>query len=307
MNETIIITGANAGLGKDAARQLALKKETKKIYLACRSKDKAEAAKAELEKSTGRSVFEIMVVDVSKPKSVLSAVANLKEPVDALIMNAGGMGGKNPEELTTDGVTNIFAANVLGHAIMLNELLKAGKLKKVAMYASSEGARGVKKMGMKKPALKTSSPDEFTSVFDGSYFGQKVDGMEMYVYVKYAATMWISAMARKHPEIKFISMSPGATGGTNVMDDLPFIPRLMYKYIGFPILMPMMGMVHSVEKGAGRYVKSINDESLVNGKFYGSAENKLTGPVMIQDDFFPDLKNEKYQDNVMVAMDKFLN
>ena len=44
-NRTIIITGANAGLGKDAARQLALNEETKKIYLACRSKDKAEAAK----------------------------------------------------------------------------------------------------------------------------------------------------------------------------------------------------------------------------------------------------------------------
>ena len=55
-------------------------------------------------------------------------------------------------------------------------------------------------------------------------------------------------------------------------------------------------MVHSVEKGAGRYVKSIQDESLVNGKFYGSAENKLTGPVMVQDDFFTDLKNEVFQE-----------
>ena len=307
MNETIIITGANAGLGKDAARQLALKEETKKIYLACRNKNKAEVAKADLEKITGRSVFEIMIVDVSKPESVRSAVANLKEPVDALIMNAGGMGGKNPEKITADGVTSIFAVNVLGHVVMVEELLKAGKLKKVAMYASSEGVRGVKKMGMKKPSLKTSSPDEFSAIFDGSYFGQKPDGMEMYIHVKYAATMWMSAMARKHSGIKFISMSPGATTGTNVMDDLPFIQKLMYKYIGFPILMPMMGMVHSVEKGAGRYVKSIQDESLVNGKFYGSAENKLTGPVMVQDDFFTDLKNEVFQDNAMMAIQRLLN
>ena len=119
MNETIIITGANAGLGKDAARQLALKEETKKIYLACRNLEKAEAAKADLEKITGRSVFEIMIVDVSKPESVRSAVAKLKEPVDALIMNAGGMGGKNPEKITADGVTSIFAVNVLGHVAMV--------------------------------------------------------------------------------------------------------------------------------------------------------------------------------------------
>ena len=102
-------------------------------------------------------------------------------------------------------------------------------------------------------------------------------------------------------------MSPGATSGTNVMDDLPFVQKLMYKYIGFPILMPMMGMVHSVEKGAGRYVKSIQDKSLVNGKFYGSSENKLTGPVMIQDDFFTDLKNEAFQDNAMKAIQRLLN
>jgi len=307
MNETIVITGANAGLGKDAARQLALKEETKKIYLACRNKEKAKIAKADLEKTTGQSIFEIMVVDVSNPDSVRKAIGALKEPVDALIMNAGGMGGKYPEKINGTGVTSIFAANVLGHVVMVDEMLKAGKLKKVAMYASSEGVRGVKKMGMKKPELKTSSADEFVSLFDGSYFGGKPDGMVMYIHVKYAATLWMSAMARKHPDIKFISMSPGATGGTNVMDDLPPFQKLMYKYIGFPILMPLMGMVHSLEKGASRYVKAINDESLVNGTFYASAENKLTGPVMVQDDFFPDLKNESYQDNAMEAIQRVLN
>ena len=115
MNEIILITGANAGLGKDAARQLALKKETKKIYLACRNEEKAREAKTDLEKITGQSIFEIVIVDVSSPKSVRTAIANLKEPVDALIMNAGGMGGKKPEAMTSDGVTSIFAANVLGH------------------------------------------------------------------------------------------------------------------------------------------------------------------------------------------------
>jgi NAD(P)-dependent dehydrogenase (short-subunit alcohol dehydrogenase family) len=307
MNEIVLITGANAGLGKDAARQLAMKDETKKIYLACRSMDKAKVAKTDLEKSTGRSIFEIMIVDVSNPVSVREAVSKLKEPVDALIMNAGGMGGKNPEQKTSNGVTSIFASNVLGHAVMVNEMLKAGKLKKVAMYASSEGVRGVKKMGMKKPALNSSSADEFVSLFNGSYFGQNPDGMEMYIHVKYAATMWISAMARKYPNIRFISMSPGATGGTNVMDDLPFFQKLMYKYIGFPILMPMMGMVHSVDKGAARYVKAISDDSLKNGKFYASSENKLTGPVMVQDPFFKDLTNETFQENAAEAINRFIN
>ena len=305
MNEIILITGANTGIGKEAARQLALKKETKKIYLACRNEAKAKVAKAELEKSTGRFIFEIMVVDVSKPDSVRSAIKNLKEPVDALIMNAGGMGGKIPGELTKDGVSNIFASNVLGHVIMVDELLKASKLTQVAMFASSEGVRGVKKMAMKAPVLESGSVEEFISIFDSSKFDEKIDGMELYVYVKYAATLWMSAMARKHPEIRFITMSPGATGGTQVMNDLPLFQRVMYKYIGFPILMPLLGMVHSVEKGAGRYVKAITDQSLISGKFYASSQNKLTGPVMDQGSMFPVLENQSHQENAYAAISKY--
>ena len=65
MNKSIMITGANSGLGKDAARQLALDKHTEKIYLACRSQAKAEVARKELELETKRSIFEIVILDTS--------------------------------------------------------------------------------------------------------------------------------------------------------------------------------------------------------------------------------------------------
>lgn len=305
MNKIVLVTGANAGIGKDTARQLALNEETQKIYLACRNEAKAEAAKQELEQITGRSIFEIMIVDVSQPDSVRLAIRNLNEPIDALIMNAGGMGGRNPENLTDQGVTSIFAANVLGHVVMVDELLKADKLKHVAMYSSSEGVRGVKKMGMKRPDLKSYSIEEFISIYDGSFFGDDFDGMEAYAYIKYAATLWMSAMARKHPEVRFISMSPGATSGTEVMNDLPPIQKLMFKYIGFPILMPLLGMSHNLEKGAKRYIQAISDDSLITGKFYASHDNKLTGPVTDQSAIFPDLVNETYQENAYAAIRKF--
>src|SRR5260221_6664565 len=93
MNESILITGANIGLGKETARQLALRKETKKVILFCRNQVKAEAAKKELEEKTGKKIFEIIIGDVSDANSVRKAVEYIKEPIDAVILNAGGMVG----------------------------------------------------------------------------------------------------------------------------------------------------------------------------------------------------------------------
>lgn len=302
-----MITGANGGIGKDTARQLAMLKTTEKIYLACRNENKAIAAKKDLEKLTNRNIFEIVIMDVSNVESVRSAVTSLKEPIDALIMNAGGMGGKTPEKLTSDGVTQIFATNVLGHTVLLDELLEAKKLNNVALYASSEAARGVKKMGMKRPELKTSSIDEFVSVFDGSFFGQKMDPMQAYGFIKYGATLWMSSQARKHPNIRFISMSPGGTKGTAAMDDLPPFQKFMFKYIMMPVLLPLMGMAHKLETGAKRFVDGINDTSFKSGVFYASKLNTLTGKVIDQSSIFPNLNNHSYQDNASQAIHRFIN
>jgi len=54
MNESILITGANVGLGKETARQLALREETKNVVLFCRNQAKAEAAQKDLEEKTGK-------------------------------------------------------------------------------------------------------------------------------------------------------------------------------------------------------------------------------------------------------------
>lgn len=306
MNKIIMITGANAGIGKETARQLALKKETKKIYLACRNKSKAEIAKQSLEESTGRSIFQILIMDVANPISVRKAVAKLKEPIDALIMNAGGMGGKNPEKITKDGVTAITATNLLGHVVLVEELLKENKLKNIALFASSEAARGIKKMGMKRPNLKTSSTAEFVSVFDGTAFGDNFDPMQVYGAVKYGGTMWMSSMARKNPKIKFISLSPGGTRGTEGFNDMPFLQRVMFKYIGMPLFMPLLGLSHSLEKGAKRFVDGISNAALKSGTFYASKEHVLTGAIIDQSTIFKDLNNEAYQDNAYDAIHQFI-
>ncbi len=306
-NRTILITGANAGIGKDTARQLALLTTTEKIFLACRNKTKAIAAKKELEAITGRTIFEIVIMDVSNPESVKKAVRQLDESIDALILNAGGVGGKTPKKLTKEGVTTITAVNLLGHVVLVDELLRENKLNNVVLYASSEAARGIKQTGMKRPDLKNSSVSEFEAVFNGELFGDKFDPLQVYGVVKYGGTLWMSYMARKHPSIKFISVSPGGTRGTDGMNDLPFVKRILFKYVGMPIFMPLMGLSHKLSKGAERFVESINDDSLESGVFYASKENVLTGPIVDQSTIFSNLSNESFQNNANEAIRRFIN
>ncbi len=306
MNESILITGANIGIGKEAARQLALKKETKKVILFCRNQAKAEAAKKDLEEKTGRKIFEIIIADVSDANSVRKVVEKIKEPIDAIILNAGGVVGRTAAKVTPSGMNELAATNILGHVILVEELIKHGKLNKTVLLASAEAVPGVKLLGMKPVSMKTSSADEFAAVLDGSYFGDKFDALEAYGYVKYAVTMWMLSMARKYPDIKFVAMSPGNTKGTQAPKNLPPAMKFMLTYFMMPIIMPLMGMVHKLETGAKRFVDGISDERYKSGIFYASKEGKLTGDPVDQSTFFVDLKNSSFQDNANEAIHRFI-
>ena len=98
--KTFCITGANAGVGFECARQLALRDGTERIILACRNREKATVAKESLEtliltghhnhnnNNRPRScVVEVLVLDVSNLASIRTAVDNLSVVVDCLILD----------------------------------------------------------------------------------------------------------------------------------------------------------------------------------------------------------------------------
>ncbi len=302
-----LITGAKAGIGKEVARQLALSGAYRTIYLACRNPSKATVAKKDLETATGTAIFEIVIMDVSDPASVRAALSSLNEPIDDLVMNAGGSGGKTPLALTKDGVTEIFASNVLGHVVLLDGLITADKLGRAAVFVGSEAARGFPRLGMKRPTLATSSVDEFASLCDGTYFrGRKADGTLAYGQVKYVGALWMASAARRHPTLRLITMSPGNTRGTDVARDFPLPLRLLMTYVLLPVIAPLFGMVHDVDHGAKRLIEGLTDETLKSGSFYGSKANTLTGPMIDQSEIFPDLANKTYQDNASDAVHRFV-
>lgn len=90
-HKTALVTGANSGVGFEAAAQLA-EDGWAKVILACRSIEKAEAARAQLVERVGRDPFGVLAVDTSEVASAQAACDELRdrgERVDFLLLNAG--------------------------------------------------------------------------------------------------------------------------------------------------------------------------------------------------------------------------
>ena len=217
-------------------------------------------------------------------------------------MNAGTVGGKTALDLTANGVTTVFASNVLGHVVLLEALLTEDRLGEVAVFAGSEAARGVPKLRMKRPSFVSTSADELATVIDGSYFaGRKTDLTLAFGQVKYIGALWMAYLARRHPDRRFITVSPGNTSGTQAPNDLKLPLRIAAKYV-----MPALGISHKLDVGARRLVDGATDPTLSSGVFYASAANTTTGPLVNQADIFPDLANPSFQDHANEAIHRFI-
>jgi NAD(P)-dependent dehydrogenase (short-subunit alcohol dehydrogenase family) len=264
----VMITGANVGLGKECARQLASIEGIEKIYLGCRNQEKAKAAKADLETSTGKQIYEVVIIDTSDLASVRKAAASM-EAIDGLVMNAGG--GLSLD-LTSDGVTQSFAVNVLGHVVLAESLIEAGKLSGTVIYAGSEATRGVPEMGVKQVKLTESSVEECKMVADGTLMKKiksKDPRMDSYGVIKYIGTLWMSYMARQHSDIRFVTISPGASQGTNAISNLSKSQQVFFRLA--MKLMACFGKAHGVKDGAKRYIDVLTDEETYkSGAFYAS-------------------------------------
>src|SRR4051812_28005112 len=111
--KTVLITGANRGIGFETARQLAGRGFH--VFVASRGKEQAESAARELEKVGKVSP---MVLDVSDSKSIAAAAANFAAvgQLDVLINNAGIYPDERLSILTIsrEQVVRTFQTNTFG-------------------------------------------------------------------------------------------------------------------------------------------------------------------------------------------------
>ena len=121
--DTIIVTGGNAGIGYEVARELASR--GCRVILACRDADAGHLAASNIRQVSGNADVLCMALDLASLRSVQTFAANLQTRnynIYALICNAG-VWMPDREAKTKDGFELHFGVNHLGHFALIRLLV----------------------------------------------------------------------------------------------------------------------------------------------------------------------------------------
>lgn len=120
----VVVTGANGGMGKETARELA--RMGAEVVLACRSAVRGEAAASEIRADHNAAAVHVLPVDLSSLPSVRSFAKTFLtrfQTLDVLVNNAAA--SLPVREVTAEGFERHWATNVLGPHLMTRLLLPA--------------------------------------------------------------------------------------------------------------------------------------------------------------------------------------
>lgn len=130
MKEKIcIITGANSGIGKAAAIQIAQKGV--RVIMACRDQERGATALHDVRTMSGSETVELMLVDMSSQTSIRAFASEFYakyDRLDVLIHNAAAFDIRaKTRHLSADGIESVWATNHLGPVLLTDLLLDALK------------------------------------------------------------------------------------------------------------------------------------------------------------------------------------
>ncbi len=279
-----LITGTTSGLGHEAARILA-EDGWREIIVTGRSLTRVKETVAQLAAETKRQVFTPLELDLDKPSSVQSALAELVKrgrPIDFLLLNAGLVAGSK-RVLTTAGV-EASQAPLIGHHQLTVGLLRANLLSPNAriVISGAEPARGDVPLfsftDVPAYAAKHHQGDRAAAVEALLRSGPNVkyEPNRAYADAKVIIAWWAAALARRLPSgMAVYAVSPGSAPDTKASRNAN--PAL--KYVLIPILKLVPGMTQTPETAARRYIQASEFGTDVSGQFFASAPSKLTGPI----------------------------
>lgn len=125
MIKTAVVTGANSGIGKVTALQLA--KQNFEVVMICRNRERAEKAKKEISDQTGNTNLHIELCDLGIMAEVVKTSNHIKEkfPSINLLVNNAGILPQSSRKSTREGFEITFAVNHLSYFMLTKELLPA--------------------------------------------------------------------------------------------------------------------------------------------------------------------------------------
>jgi retinol dehydrogenase-13 len=205
---TVVITGANAGLGFEMARELLFLNAT--VVIGGRDAARMAGAAARLRAAArgGGGILDdvggapLDLASMASVRSWAAAVAARHARIDVLALNAGVM--KVPYALTADGFETTLAANHLGHHLLAALLLPA-------LRAASGGARviAVSSVGHRWGELDAAALDDLS-------FERRNDtqvGFAPYTQSKLANVLFAAELARREAAagsgVRAFSLHPG--------------------------------------------------------------------------------------------------
>ena len=242
--KTYVITGANSGIGKVTAKELA--KRGAHVILACRSADKTQPVIDEIKRDTGNDKIEFVAIDLSDLASVRACAEQLLArniPIHGLINNAGLAGSRGT---TKDGFELTFGANHLGHYLLTRLLLDRIKQSGPARIVNVASDSHYRAKGIDWEAVRGKT--------------KSVTGYPEYEVSKLANVLFTKELARRlaGTNVTTYALHPGVVA-TNVWRRVPS-----------PVAWVMKKFMLTPEQGAQATIRCATDPELGHdtGKYY---------------------------------------
>lgn len=250
MGRTFLVTGANAGIGKATAAELA--RRGGRVLVATRSVEKTSPVIEAIIEETGNTAVEHVPLDLADLESVRGCARSLLErddPLHVLINNAGVAGQRGA---TKQGFELAFGTNHLGHFLLTTMLLD--RLKECApariVNVSSDShyqAKGIDWDAVRRPT-------------------KGVTGLSEYAASKLANVLFTQELARRldGTGVTAYALHPGV------------IASEIWRRVPWPVRPLMLRFMRSPEEGAATTLHCATAPELANvsGRFYDNCQEK---------------------------------